>query len=90
MCIRDSASDLQVLTLSSRIDAHFSNANSVQDANDAITGIISVAKATTQDENIKTALSNIKVSTSDSWISVRGMTSLAEITALGGSMPPPK
>lgn len=84
------ATDLQVLSLSSRIDIHFTNATVVQDAADAITGMILIAKATTQEENIKTALSNIKVSTTDSWVSVRGSTSLADIMTLGDHIPPTK
>ncbi len=80
------ATDLQVLSLSSRIDIHFSNATVVQDAMDAITGMISIAKAATQEENIKTALSNIKVSTTDSWVSVRGLTSLADIITLSDNV----
>ncbi len=84
------ATDLQVLSLSSRIDIHFTNATVVQDATDAITGMISIAKATTQEENIKTALGNIKVSTTDSWVSVRGLTSLEEIMTLGDHIPPTK
>lgn len=80
------STDLQVLSLSSRIEAHFSDAAKAQDAKDAITGMISIAKAATQEENIKTALSNIKVSTTDSWVSIRGVASLADITTLSGNV----
>ena len=78
--------DLPGLTVSARMDAHFSNTASVQDAKDAITGLISVAKGTSQDPNVKTALGNIQVTTSDSWLSVRETMSVAEIGSLIGSM----
>ena len=84
------STDLQLLSLSSRIDVHFSDAAKVRDAKDAIIGIISIAKVTTQEENIKTSLNNIKVSTADSWVSVRGLASLADLSTLSGNMPPVK
>ncbi len=80
------STDLQVLSLSIRIDVHFSDDARVEDAKDAIIGMISIVKAATQEENIKTSLSNIKVSTTDSWVSVRGLTSLADIIALSGNV----
>jgi hypothetical protein len=82
--------DLQVLNLSSRIDVHFSDDAKVPDAKDAIIDMISIAKATTQEETIKTSLSNIKVSTADSWVSVRGMTSLPDLSTLTDHIPPSK
>ena len=82
--------DLPGLTVSTRLDAHFSNTASVQDAKDAITGLISVAKGTSQDPNVKAALGNIQVTTSDSWLSVRDTISVAEIGSLIGSIQPKK
>jgi hypothetical protein len=80
------AVDQPALSLSIRIDAHFSNTASVQDAKDAITGLISVAKGTSQDQNVKTALGNIQVSTTDSWLSMRDLASPADIATLIGSI----
>jgi hypothetical protein len=84
------STDLQVLSLSSRIDVHFSDDTNVQDAKDAIIGMISIAKVTTQEENFKAFLSNIKVKTANSWVSVRGLTSLAALSTLSGNMTPMK
>jgi hypothetical protein len=78
------AIDQPSLSLSVRIDAHFSNTVSVQDAKDTITGLISVAKGSSQDPNVKTALGNIQVSTGDSWLSIRDLLNPAAITALIG------
>jgi len=84
------STDLQVLSLSSRIDVHFSDDANAQDAKDAIIGMISIAKVTTQEENIKASLGDIKVSTAGSRVSVRGVTSLANLSTLSGNMPPMK
>ena len=78
------AIDQPSLSLSVRIDTHFSNAASVQDAKDTITGLVSVAKGSSQDPNVKTALGNIQVSTTDSWLSIRDLLNPADITALIG------
>jgi hypothetical protein len=78
------AIDQPSLSLSVRIDAHFSNAASVQDAKDTITGLISVAKGSSQDPNVKTALGNIQVSTTDSWLSIRDLLNPADVTTLIG------
>lgn len=76
------AIDQPSLNLSVRIDAHFSNTASLQDAKDLITGLISTVKGSSQDPNIKTALGNIQVSSSDSWLSVRDLANPADIAAL--------
>ena len=78
------AIDQPSLSLSVRFDAHFSNAASVQDAKDTITGLISVAKGSSQDPNVKTALGNIQVSTTDSWLSIRDLLNPADVTTLIG------
>jgi hypothetical protein len=80
------AVDQPGLNLSVRIDAHFSNTASLQDGRDEITGLISFAKGATQDPNIKTILSSIKVSAADSWLSVSGLTTMVEIASLISSM----
>jgi hypothetical protein len=80
------AVDQPSLSLSVRIDAHFSNTASVQDAKDSITGLISVAKGSSQDPNIKTALGNIQVSTTDLWLSVNDLSSLADFATVIGSV----
>ena len=78
------AIDQPSLSLSVRIDAHFSNTASIQDAKDTITGLISVVKGSSQDPNVKTALGNIQVSTTNSWLSIRDLVNPADITALIG------
>ncbi len=80
------AADLPVLNVSFRFDAHFSNTASLQDAKDAVTGLISIAKGTSQDPNIKTALSNIQVITSNSWLSVQETASMSDISSLISSI----
>ncbi len=82
--------DLPGLTLNTRLDAHFSNVASVKDARDAVAGLISLTRATTQDPNLKAALGTIQVTAADSWLSLRGAAGLAEISTLIGSMPAPK
>jgi hypothetical protein len=81
------AIDQPGLSVSVRIDTHFSNAASVQNAKDTITGLISVAKGTSQDPNVKAALDTVQVTTADSWLSIRDLISLAEIANLAGSIP---
>jgi len=78
------AIDQPSLSLSIRIDVHFLSVTSVQDSKDAITGLISLAKGASQDQNVKTALSNIQVSTTDSWLSVRDLVSPADLATLIG------
>lgn len=72
------------LSLRIRIDAHFSSATSGQNAKDALTGLISLAKVASQDENVKTILANIQVSATDSWVSIQDLISPIEITTLIG------
>lgn len=81
------AANLQVLNLNMRIDTYFSNDTSAQDANDAITGLISLAKAATQAQSLKTALGNINVSTSGSQISVSGSVNLLDIPTIRNNIP---
>jgi hypothetical protein len=78
--------DLPALTLNVGLEAHFSNTTSIQDARDAVTGLISMARATAQDPNLKTTLGNIKITAVDSWLSLRGVAGMAEIATLIGSM----
>ena len=82
--------DPQGLTVNARVDAHFTNATSVTDAKDAITGLISLAKGTTQDANLKAALSSIQVSTSGQWLTVRDTFNPSEIASLAGGLQPKK
>ncbi len=76
------AIDQPELNLSFRIDAHFSVATSAQDAQDTISGLISIAKGTSQDQNVKSALSNIQISTSNSWLSIRYIMNTMDIMNL--------
>jgi hypothetical protein len=76
------AIDQPGLNMTVRVDARFENTTSVQNARDAITGLISLAKGTIQDQNIKTALSNIKVNTNGMWLSVQDLVSVAVFATL--------
>jgi hypothetical protein len=78
--------DQPSISLSVRLDLHFSNATSAQDAKDTITGFILVAKGTSQNANVKTALGNIQLSMTDSWLSIRDIVTPADIGNLTGSM----
>jgi hypothetical protein len=80
------AIDQPGLNLTARFDARFGSTASVQDARDAIIGLISLAKGTVQDQSIKTALGNIKVSTSGLWLSVQELVSVTDFTALFGGV----
>jgi hypothetical protein len=80
------AADLPVLNVSFRFDAHFSNTASLQDTKDAVTGLISIAKGTSPDPNIKTAISNIQVNTSNSWLSIQGAASISDISTMISSV----
>lgn len=82
--------DPQGLTVNARVDAHFTSATSVTDAKDAITGLISLTKGTTQDPNIKAMLGSIQVSTSGQWLSVRDTFNPTEIASVAGSFQPKK
>jgi hypothetical protein len=82
--------DFPSLSMSARVDAHFTNSGSVQDARDAITGLISIAKGTSQDTNVKTALGNVQVAASGSWLTIRETMSAPEIASLAGSLQPKK
>jgi hypothetical protein len=75
------AIDQPGLNLTVRIDARFANTTSVQDTKDVITGLISLAKGTSQDQTIKTALANIKVSPSGAWLSVQDLVSVTDFAA---------
>jgi len=78
--------DQPSISLSVRLDLHFSNATSARDAKDTITGFILVAKGTSQNANVKTALGKIEVSMTDSWLSIRDIVTPADIGNLTGSM----
>ena len=84
------AIDQPSLSLSVRIDAHSSNSTSIQDAKDVITGLISTAKGSTQDPNIKAALGNVQVSTTGLWLSVSDLINPADIATLSGNITQPK
>jgi hypothetical protein len=80
------AIDQPGLNLTARIDAHFANNTSLQDARDTITGLISLAKGTVQEQTVKTILSNIKVSTSGGWLSIQDLVSVTDFTSLFSNM----
>jgi hypothetical protein len=82
--------DLPDLSVSARVDAHFTSSTSVQDAKDSITGFISIAKGTMQDPTVKTALGSVQVTTSGSWLTIRETMGAAEIASLIGSFQPKK
>jgi hypothetical protein len=76
------AIDQPSLNLSFRIDAHFTVAASAKDAQDTISGLISVAKGTSQDANVKAALGNIQISTNNSWLSIQDLISPTDVMNL--------
>ena len=76
------AIDQPDLNLTARVDAHFANNTSLQDAKDTITGLISLARGTVQDQTVKTILGNIKVNTSGTWLSVQDLVSVTDFTSL--------
>ncbi len=82
--------DLEGLDVAIRADAHFTDTGSLTDAKNAITGLISLGKGTAQDPNVKTALGNIQVTTSGSWLSVSTKVNATQIGSLAGSLQPKK
>ncbi len=57
-------------TLDSLIEFHFLEAESVQDAYDAISGMISLFKGMMEEPDLKELMGNIEVSTSNSWLTI--------------------
>jgi hypothetical protein len=78
--------DQPSLSLSVRFDARFLNLASAQDAKNTIIGLISVLKGTSQGTNVKTALDNIQVNTTDTWLSIRDLINPADFATLIGSI----
>jgi hypothetical protein len=70
------------LSLSFRVDAHFSDTDSLQSAKDSISSLISSQKATGQDSIDKTLLNNVQVSAANSWLSIQDLLNPADIAAL--------
>jgi len=70
------------LNLSFRLDANFTDAFSVQNAENTVNGVISLAKGSNQDSDIKTVLNNVQVSANGSWLSIQDVLSPADIINL--------
>jgi hypothetical protein len=66
-------------TLSSRIEFHFTEADSVQDAHDTISGLISMFKGMMEEPDLKEFLGNIEVSASGSWLTIALETELTQL-----------
>ncbi len=70
------------LNLSFRLDAHFSDTASVQNAENTVNGIVSLAKGSNQNADIKDILNNIQVSEDGSWLSIKDVLSPGDIINL--------
>jgi hypothetical protein len=66
-------------TLDARIELHFLETDSVQDAHDTISGMISMFKGMMEDPELKEFMGNIEVSVSDSWLTIALGIELAQI-----------
>ena len=69
-------------TFSSRIEFHFLEADSVQDAHDTISGMISMIKGMMEEPAVKEFLGNIEVSISGSWMTIAIEVELSQIEEL--------
>ena len=76
------AFDQPNLSLSFRVDAHFPDAGSLQNAKDSVSGLISSQKATAQDSIDKTLLNNVQVSAANSWLSIQDLINPSDIMTL--------
>jgi hypothetical protein len=66
-------------TLNSLIELHFLEADSVQDAQDTISGLISMFKGMMEEPDLKEFLGNIEVSASGSWLTIALETELTQL-----------
>jgi hypothetical protein len=66
-------------TLDSRIELHFLEADSVQDAHDTISGMFSMFKGMMEDPDLKEFMGNIEVSVSGSWLTIAFGIELSQI-----------
>jgi hypothetical protein len=69
-------------TLNSRIEYHFFEADSIQDASDTIGGMISTFKGMMEEPGLKELLGNIEVSVSGSWMTLVVKIELSQIEEL--------
>jgi len=69
-------------TFSSRIEFHFLEADSVQDAHDTISGMISMFKGMMEEPELKEFLGNIEVFISGSWLTIALEMELSQIEEL--------
>jgi hypothetical protein len=75
----------QDLTL--KIDLHFLDLKSVQDAKDTISGTITLLKGVTPTPEIKNLLGKIEFTSSDVWLTISLNTTFSEIESLSKSLP---
>lgn len=68
--------------LSIRIEPHFLNADSAQDAGDTISGAISLFKGMLQEPEIKELLGKVEVTVADSWLTIAFEITMSEIERL--------
>jgi hypothetical protein len=64
------------------LSMHFPDAASAQDAQDSISGVVSIAKGMTTAAQLKTLLGNVQYSISDSWLTVSLKSSLTDLQSL--------
>lgn len=74
--------DKENSTLNGRIELHFLDADSVQDAYDTLSGMISMFKGMMEETGLKELLGNIEVSISESWITLAIKIELSQIEEL--------
>ena len=69
-------------TLTAQIELLFTDTDSAQDADDVLSGAISLAKGMVQDPEIKELLDKIEVTATDSWLTIAYAITLSEIEHL--------
>jgi len=69
-------------TLNIRIEPHFLNTDSAQNAGDTISGAISLFKGMLQEPEIKELLGKVEVTVSDSWMTIAFEITMSEIERL--------
>ena len=74
-------------TLTAKIDAHFLNTDSAQDAKDTLSGAISLFKGTLQVPEMKELLGKIEVTVADSWVTIALEITISEIEKLTETFP---
>lgn len=78
--------DKESQNLTIKIDLHFSDSDSVQDAKDTLSGFITLMKGMMPDLETKNLLGKIDFTASGSWLNISLLTTISELEALSKSM----